>query len=367
MVRNQFQNAAGFPAAPAGSENDSIVRGPIPKVMVSRVGDEIDLLPAPAADRLRELRQQRDDAHTLVMAAFEETQSLRLEVEGDRNRLRRLREPRGLGGFNLDEDDPRVVIEQTKIDKKTAELKRRTELNEMRGGRSNVLNTLVGNGENWIRSVRSGTAIVMYEPIDVEMKKGENILAAIERLRRRERELRSDLARVAAAPHPSAIRKEAMVREVEAWAEQGRPNAASSIEHGEPIDWPLVGHQFEIYNAPGAIVFGQLIDIRAFIAWWDKEGMIKRLAAEIDEVSDDGAALSDEERQRKSAEISADLLAVQRQEAELVWRAMRDGAAIMHRSDTDPTALLGVTLAPVPPPIAREDEGQAGVVRHIGP
>ena len=95
--------------------------------------------------------------------------------------------------------------------------------------------------------------------------------------------------------------------------------------------------------------------------------MIKRLAAEIDEASDDGAAISDDERQRKSAEISADILAVQRLEAELIWRAMRDGAAIMPRPDIDPAALLGVTLAPAPPPIAREDEGQAGVVRHIGP
>ncbi|MGY2845639.1 hypothetical protein ACVIWU_004490 [Bradyrhizobium sp. USDA 4509] len=368
MVRDQIHNAAGFPTAVPGSENDSVVRGPIPGIMVPRIGDEADLLPARAADRLRDLRQQSDDAHTLMMAAFEESQGLRLEIEGDRNRLRRLRGPRGSDGFNLDEDDPRVVIEQTKIDKKTAELKRRTELSELRGGRLNVLTTLVGNAEAWIRSVRSGTAIVMHEPVDIGVKKGESILAAIERIQRRGRELRADLARVAAAPHPSTIRREAMVREVEAWAEQGRPNAAGSIEHGESIDWPLAHHQFEIFNAgPGAIVFGQLIDIRNFMAWWDKDGMIKRLGAEIDAVSDDDAALSDEERARTSAEISADLLAVQRCEAELVWRGIADGAAIMHRPDIDPMALLGVTLASAPPPIARDDEGQAGLIRHLGP
>jgi hypothetical protein len=74
-------------------------------MMTMQFGDEADLLPPPAAERLRELRQQRDDAHLLVRSDHEETQDLRIEIQGHRNRLHRLRGPRGAGGFDLDDDD----------------------------------------------------------------------------------------------------------------------------------------------------------------------------------------------------------------------------------------------------------------------
>lgn len=53
-------------------------------------------------------------------------------------------------------------------------------------------------------------------------------------------------------------------------------------------------------------------------------------------------ALSDEERQSRIAELSASRLATQRLEAELTWRAMRDGAAILPQADLEPAAVLGV-------------------------
>lgn len=367
MVRNQFRNEGGFPVAPAGSADASIVSGPLPGRLSMQFGDPVDLLPPPAAERLHKLRQQRDDAILLVRSDFEETQNQRLEIQGYRTRLNELRGPRGAGGYDLADDDVRVKSEAARLDKKMAELKRLSELSELRGERSRMLNTTIKHVEDWVRSKPSGTAIAMCEPVDVQPRKGEDLQGAIERVRRYERELHSDAVRIAAAPHPSAARKEAVVREVEALAQQGKPNAANSIEHGEPVAWPLAHHQFEIYNVdPGAVVFGQLIDIRAFMSWWDKEGMIQRLSAEIDEVSDDEAALSDDERKRKIAEISADLLALEYEEAALVWRAQGDGAAVMHRPDIDPRALLGVTLVPASARTPQPGDGEAGWVRHLG-
>ncbi|MCP1845118.1 hypothetical protein ACVIHI_001960 [Bradyrhizobium sp. USDA 4524] len=99
----------------------------------------------------------------------------------------------------------------------------------------------------------------------------------------------------------------------------------------------------------------------------NKDALISRLAVEIDEVSDHSAALSDEERQRKMAELSASRLAAQRLEAELTWRTMHDGAAIIPRADLAPAAVLGVKLVSAAPAVPREDEGQAGIVHRVGP
>jgi hypothetical protein len=52
MAHSQFQNIDGFPAAPAGSEDASIVRGPAPAVLIAHIGDEADRLPTLGAERL---------------------------------------------------------------------------------------------------------------------------------------------------------------------------------------------------------------------------------------------------------------------------------------------------------------------------
>jgi hypothetical protein len=89
-----------------------------------------------------------------------------------------------------------------------AELKRRSELSELRGERRRILSTAIKSAEDWVRSNPGGTAIAMNDPVEPELKKGEDILAAIDRIRRRGRELEADLARIAASPWPSAIAKQ---------------------------------------------------------------------------------------------------------------------------------------------------------------
>ncbi len=43
--------------------------------------------------------------------------------------------------------------------------------------------------------------------------------------------------------------------------------------------------------------------------------------------------------------LLADMLAVERQEAALIWQVQADGLAIEHRADANPRAVLGVELA----------------------
>ena len=60
--------------------------------------------------------------------------------------------------------------------------------------------------------------------------------------------------------------------------------------------------------------------------------------------ADDKAALSTEQRQKAEAEAMSDLLAVERDEAALVWRAMDEKLPVEFRADTNPLAILQVRL-----------------------
>ena len=73
-----------------------------------------------------------------------------------------------------------------------------------------------------------------------------------------------------------------------------------------------------------------------------RDALIKQLDAEIDAEADDKAALSHEARQKAEAEVLADLLAVERTKAALVWQAQAQGLPVEHRSDINPVALLGL-------------------------
>ncbi|MCK1669670.1 hypothetical protein [Bradyrhizobium sp. 153] len=333
--------------------------------MVINAGDPLEVLPAEAREKVADLQRRRADVTTLYRSAFEDEQMLRAEIFKHEARIAELMEPRGRGGFGLGSDDMRVTTEQAKLDQKRSDLARLLATKEARGTESQRLGTLLRNIEQMITARPAGTVGRMIE-IERPSFKGD-LIDAIERRRARARELRADEARARCAPRPSAVRKAAMVAQVEALAEQGRPDAASSIEHGEPIEWPLANWQFEVHNvAPGAVAFGRLIDPKALIAWLFKDQLIDRLSVEIDECADDEAALGDEERRERITQILADLLFVEREECALIEIAKQQGLPADYRDDCDARAILQIEWAAAPPPEPRADAGEAGIVRHIG-
>ncbi|UPK31873.1 hypothetical protein IVB18_05335 [Bradyrhizobium sp. 186] len=359
-IRNE---AASFPA---GDASNSIVSGPLPGMMVINAGDPLDVLPLPAREKVAVLQRRRAELVTLYRSHFEEEQALRIEIFKHEARIKELQKPRGEGGYNLDSDAPQVVAEQKKLDHKRADLDRVLAVKEARSLEGKRVGDLLRNIEVAIAARPAGTVGKMVE-IEPPPFKG-NIVDTIAGKQRRGRELLADLDRCRHAPRPAAVRKAAMIAQVEALAEQGRPDAASSIEHGEPIAWPLERFQCDIFNgaAPGAIAFGQLTDVVAFIAWLFKDQLIERLRAELDAVADDDAALSDQERREREAQILADLLALEREEVLLIERARSQGLPADFRPDCSVLALLSITWVAAPPPEPREGAGEAGIVRHVG-
>jgi hypothetical protein len=239
-------------------------------------------------------------------------------------------------------------LEQEKIIATTsAEIKRLEAVRDERGAASQAIARIVADANEWLlNAVRSGFT---FEVVDVvpELKKGEMLAAALERIQRRGRELAADLHAVRCAPRPSQWAKQAMRQQVAALAERGRPHVGSLCEHGEPVSFSDVPRSAQVRNvASPALAVWIEPDLLGLFAWLHEDKLVEKLDAEIMAEADDAAALSDVERKRRETELAADILANARVEAALCWRMADADAPLALRPDLPVEALLGVAAVP---------------------
>jgi hypothetical protein len=337
--------AAGFEPGPANPQPFSVGMSLVPSF------DVIELLPPGAADRLRALRQRFTDLNTLIPKhdVMHEASTARIIAE---QRLQRLRDHQSNGGFNLKPDDPRVLEQERLLGKLNDDLRRLNELVETRSAVWHAASHVLTAVEGWLKNgVPPGVVLEDHEVEVPKLAKGESgLLDAIENRRRRGRELRADLRRIESSCYPSSYCKQRMRAMVEQLAQQGTPDVSSLVEHDRSIAFPTTRLQSSIYNVetPAAIGFAEVPDIVALFAWLHRDLLIKRLDAEIDSESDDAAALSATERETRAAVVMGDLLAVEYDEARLVWQAQADKLSCEHRSDCAAQCILQVRLVTAP-------------------
>lgn len=305
--------------------------------------DLADLLPAEAATRLRAWREQRDDFRAAYVGLADEWHELHLEKQKAANRVVVLTDGFAASaagyGYTLPADHPSVIDAKEKLARYTAELNRLTERRDARGHRGGEIGRFIEIAERYV----AAHAAASFSPVPVKPK------GTLEAARKEIARLRVDLDEIRAAPIPSKQVKAAMHAEIDRLAANGRPNVFGAIEYGEDIKWPRLVQKVNTTNLSLASATGpaaQLIglastecpDVLSLLAWLHKDALIAALEREIDEMADDGAALSDEERAAKVTEIEVALLAAERNEVALV----DESGEIAYRPDTDPRALLGI-------------------------
>jgi hypothetical protein len=96
--------------------------------------DPADFLPPSCGDRLGAVKQRVLDAHALLTPS-ETLMELHQIRAAHQRRIDDLLKPAGLGGKGLHEDHPAVLDAQRLLAKAKSELKRATELDELRTGR----------------------------------------------------------------------------------------------------------------------------------------------------------------------------------------------------------------------------------------
>jgi hypothetical protein len=338
------EQLTGFTPAPANPQPFSVGMHLQPQF------DVIERVPEKRKDLFRNLCQHSDDKHALIPTGFDVQAASAARVEAA-HALKRLTDHPQDGGFGLPPTDARVVAAQRHLDKMTDEFARVQDRQKKTSAAWLAASAPKAVCDDFLRFAVPGNC--KLEAVEVEppkLNKGETVLDGIERLRRRCRELKADLHRIASAPYPSAYCKQQMREQIEALAMQGAPSVSSLIELDGKIEWPMKRIQADVFvgDARG-FAFFEVFDSAAYDAWLHGEAAIKRLDAEITTESDDKAALSHEVRQQREAEVMGDLLAVERDESTLVWQAQSQGLPVEHRADISPLALLGLKLTTTPP------------------
>jgi hypothetical protein len=121
------------------------------------------------------------------------------------------------------------------------------------------------------------------------------------------------------------------------------------IEHDRSVVWPMQRLQGAIINAQvPSFAVTEVFDALGLFAFVHKDALLAGLDALVSEEADDDAALTHEARQQQAAEVQGDLLAVERDEAALVWRAMDERLPVEHRSNCSPLAILQCRLVTAP-------------------
>jgi hypothetical protein len=312
----------------------------------SIANDPLQYLPPLAAERLRMLMQRVNDLRNLC-PEHADLQAANVAKLGAAARLKRLTDKTAEGGFSLDISDHRVVLAEKQLADATDAAVRLTNLDVVRSKSWRDASNVLSATESWLAQGRpANTELQDYDLPQPPLKNGEGIADGIARLRARADELKLALDQIRAAKFPAAHAKARMRNEIERLAERGKPDVTPLLqfEDGE-IAFATERVRSDIFNVPGgAIAFAQQPAVLPLFCWTFKAALISALDAEIALHADDQHVLSSAERQRREADILAQLLQTERDECALVWMAQAQGLPIEHRNDVGVVPLLSVEL-----------------------
>jgi len=339
---------AGLPTAQPGED---FIRAPL--TPSGGPADWLDGRGQPrAADKMRKLAQHTEDCRSLLPES-EQMQDLRTQRQREQHHQDRMLKSQGLGGFGLPDSDNRVVASRNKIAALTKEIDRLQAIYDERAGRWQKSGHVLRAVEDWLASgIPGGCSLIEVDDVEIKdiLKKNETVATALDRVQRRQRELVADRHRVRSACFPSKDAKAKAIAQINALADAGAPYVEGLIEHMGEITFSEKQRTIMVYNVdkPGAVAIDNPPDAIGLVAWLCRDMLVAKIGEAIDAVADDGAALSERDRQVQEAEIATDLLDIERQEASLVWQLAAENSNVWFRPDTNPLAILGLRLETAP-------------------
>jgi hypothetical protein len=346
-----MSDATTFAPAPASSFAPQSVS------FYSEPRNPMDQLPASAQNRLRTLRQRIQDKHSLIPES-----QLRREVHTEKleskNRLARLQGHRSTGGFEQPDDAPQVVAEKKKYDALVAEADRLDGLDALRSREWAEAGYALRAIETFLRDgVPGGCRLDVCETAAPALAKGQTLADAIATREKRIAELQVEARKVEALPLPAAHARKRLRDKVTALAAAGKPDVSQlliategEIQFAEKhTSVPVIG------KAEANLASWQQPDSFLLTCYLNREALLNDLDAEITALSakSNANAMAPEEKEKALAVIASNVLAVDRELCELIWRAQEENLPYEFRSTANPLAVLGlqlVTVASLPAP-----------------
>jgi hypothetical protein len=324
------------------------LNAPLPgSFMVYGIGDPLDVLPggdAPASPRAKmtALRQRSADQRALYLPVSDDLREARLEKQRLAATRSQLTQHRMYGGRELGETDQSVVDVQEKLDKVSGEIERLGLLAQHREAALHATSMLTQRCESYLRTKRGQLIEAPVIQIDEILKKGEKPRDGLQRVQHRGRELAADAHGVRSRAWPISVEKKNAKAQIEQWAEAGEPYLDAMIEHNAPLAFPTISLSSLVRGEKPALAFTEMVDFLGVICWALGDQMLEKINASLDEKGDDKYALDQQQREQMEAQIMADALMTERQEACIVWHMQQAGDAVEHRADIDVRAVLGL-------------------------
>jgi hypothetical protein len=132
------------------------------------------------------------------------------------------------------------------------------------------------------------------------------------------------------------MRASGMREKITALAESGRPNVSRLIEADGDVEFVESRLSVPVIGKIEANLAGwQQPDAFLLTIFLNRDRLLAELDAEISAEADDANAMTHEHRQKTTATIASDMLAVDRELSELIWMAQVEGLPIEFRSDAN--------------------------------
>lgn len=267
------------------------------------------------------------------------------------NRAVRRREAAKVGRFRRQSGfvlDTALIAAGTRLDRR----RRLAAMIEDRRASSRNAAARLMNAENLLQSgVPGGVAVVDHVEIDLRdaLRKGETVLAAIDRNRLGIREIGAERHRIESAQQTLAEGLAQAQAEIDAVAKRGEIDASALLEARLPLAWPTTTQRLQLAAVVGATggqvighAMGEITDVHALTVWLLKDILTQKVTEQLTSMADPANALSAADREQQLADLDEQALALERREVALVRKARAEGHVVDFRVDTDVRALLGV-------------------------
>lgn len=288
-----------------------------------RPDDVLDLFHGHAAKRFTELRRKAHDFRVLADVPAQELQGLmRRRTEVKNRRL-------GETGRPLEKETLAALdIELIGLEADIAEVER---TKAERDQNASSVYSVVRACENYALDFLLTTAVSLHAIKPAALKKGENEVDALYRVRDEITDINADISEVKSTPLPSAEAKQKVRDHIAGMIEAGRIDVSGTLRRsGGGVQWPTS------YSNPNQI------ETQSVLAFICSDQIIAKLEKEVDLLADDERALTHEQCETKLKALHAKRLELERDEEELLRAAAAKGFAVTRRPDADVRAVLGL-------------------------
>lgn len=319
----------------------------------------LEALPKMARAKLKAMREEAQDAHALLRPVDDKRLKLynrRDELEAEVSRLEQAKQRHQLYREEETESGSRRVPDHSAIDNANSEMK------EVEADLARVEEQYAKRQEAWQRRGAIVTAIDRYlrgiegeirsaPPVAIKPVKSDRLIGEISATRSTIAKLKADRRDVITAPLPLSDAKQMIEAWVSAKANKARPQVYGLLDGRSEInfigtitamaDLTVVLDAGKVFGkARGGVAY---IDPVGVQCWLDPDRVVAALERDLAEIAGDNSkALSAADRQRREAEISADILQAERAEEALVEAALAERLDVHRRPDADPRAILGL-------------------------